>query len=248
MKNKILTVSALIVAISFAISAYAVGQNDNAGVANQNQQQTQTINQGEDSQIQTQNNEQAQKTDVVDEGEITIENQNQQQSQDGDETEDQPGNNAQEKKQNQNQNKTGTATAEERRSLVANAVQEMLQVADRSGGIGQEIKTIAQTQTQNQEKLEAGLEKIKIRNGLIKLLVGPDYTEIDSAKKILEQNREQIKQLQEVKNKLVNQGDQQTLMQQIQNLEQINLEAENTLNSSQNGFSLFGWMFKLFAK
>ncbi|MCG2694018.1 hypothetical protein L6259_01955, partial [Candidatus Parcubacteria bacterium] len=148
------------------------------------------------------------------------------------------------------QNKSGLTAAQQRRSQVAGAAQKMLQVADRNGesGIGQQVRTIAQTQTQNHEKLEASLQKVQSRNGLVKFFIGPNYGEINSAKKSLEENREQIKQLNQVKNQLANEGDRQTLAEQVQLLEQADLEIENSLDVSQEGFSLFGWIFKLFSK
>jgi hypothetical protein len=147
----------------------------------------------------------------------------------------------------QNGNESGSAVAEQRKSKVANAVQEMLQVAEKNGGIGQQVKIIAQTQTQNQEKLETSLQKVQSRSGFAKFFVGPDYGEVNNAKKILEQNKEQIKQLSQVKNQLTNQGDAQNLTQQIQTLEQANLEIENSLGTAQKGFSLFGWMVRMFS-
>jgi len=131
---------------------------------------------------------------------------------------------------------------------VANAVQQMLQLADRNGGIGEQVRTIAQTQTQNQEKIEANLEKIQSRGGFTKFFIGPNYGEINSAKRALEQNREQIGQLNEIKNQLSNQGDQQILTEQIQALEQTNLQINNSLEESQKEFSLLGWMFRWFAR
>ena len=240
MKNKVLISVVLVVAFSLAINVSAVGQNNGVGTGNQIQQQTQAANQGEDSQIQVQNNEQVQ--DGSGAGD-QVQNQNKAQNQ-GETNQVQTN----EQEGAQSQNKSGSAVAEQRRSKVANAVQEMLQVADRNGGIGQQVKTIAQTQTQNQEKLEASLQKVQSRSGFAKFFVGPNYGEINNAKKILEQNREQIKQLNQVKNQLANQGDQQTLTEQIQTLEQANLEIENSLGTAQKGFSLFGWMFRLFTK
>lgn len=148
----------------------------------------------------------------------------------------------------QSQNKSDSVTAEQRRSQVANAVQEMLQVAERNDGIGQQVRIIAQTQTQNQEKIEASLQKAQSRSVFARFLIGPDYGEINNAKKLLEQNREQISQLNQVKDQLANQGDAQNLIQQIQTLEQANVEIENSFRTAQKGFSLFGWMFRLFAK
>lgn len=148
----------------------------------------------------------------------------------------------------QEKNTTGSQVAEQRRSDIASAVQEILQVAEKDSIVGQQVKIIAQTQTQNQEKLEAILQKVQSRSGFTKFFVGPDYGEINNAKKLLEQNREQIKQLNQVENQLSDQDDQQKLTEQVQLLEQSNQEIENSLNTSQKGFSLFGWMFKLFVK
>jgi parallel beta-helix repeat protein len=148
----------------------------------------------------------------------------------------------------QEKNINDSQVAEQRRSEVANAVQEILQVAERDSGVGQQVKIIAQTQVQNQEKLEISLQKVQNRNRFVKFFVGPNYEEINNAKKLLEQNREQIEQLNQVKNQLVNQDDQQKLTEQIQLFEQSNQEIENSLNTSRRGFSLFGWLFELFSK
>lgn len=227
MKNKILAAGVLAMTFAIAGNACAASQNIDNNKDNQAKQQAQQQSQdgsetGDQNQVQNQNQ-------IQNQGEV---NQIQNNEQEG----------------TQSQNKSGSAVAEQRRSKVANAVQEMLQVAERNGGIGQQVRTIAQTQNQNQEKLEASLQKVQSRSELVKFFVGPNYGEINSAKKILEQNREQINQLNQVKNQLANQGDQQQLTEQIQLLEQVSLEIENSLGTAQKGFSLFGWMFRLFAR
>lgn len=250
MTTKILMAGVLAMSFALAGNAYAAGPNGNNGAGNQVQQQTQTANQGEDTQIKTQNSEQVQSGDAENKEETNagkqIETQAPQKSQGESETDNQVKNSEQEGEQGKN--KSGSAVAEQRRSSVANAVQEMLQVADRTGGIGQQVRIIAQAQNQNQEKLEASLEKIQKRNRFVKFFAGPDYGEIDNAKKSLEQNREQIEQLKQIKNQLSNQDDQQKLTEQVQLLEQASQEIEGLLNASRKGFSLFGWMFRLFSK
>ncbi len=147
------------------------------------------------------------------------------------------------------ENKTDDSrVVEQRRSEVANAVQKIIQVAEKNSGIGQQVKTIAQTQVQSQEKLEASLQRVQERTGFIKFLIGPNHSEINNANKLLEQNREQIKQLDEIQNQLANKGDKQKLTEQVQLLEQTNQEIEDSLSISQKGFSLFGWIFRLFVK
>lgn len=145
----------------------------------------------------------------------------------------------------ENNNGKDKSISEQRRSQVANAVQIMLQIADRSGGIGQQVKIIAQNQNQNQIKLEKNIEKIQSRSGLAKFFIGSNYGEIKNAQKTLEQNKEQIKQMNQIRTQLSNQGDQQQLTEQIKVLEKANQEIETLLADSQKGFSLFGWLNKL---
>lgn len=134
------------------------------------------------------------------------------------------------------------------RSQVANAVQEMLQVAERNGGIGEQIRVIAQNQNQNQEKIENSLLQVQSRKTFTKFIVGPNYGEINNAQKMLEQNRQNLEQLNQIRNQIVDQVDSQQLLEQIQVLEQANLEIEDSLESAQKGFSLFGWLFKVFSR
>lgn len=151
------------------------------------------------------------------------------------------GNQAQQQAQTANQGETS-------RAQVANAVQEMLQVAERNEEFGQQIKTIAQNHNQNQEKIEASLQKTQGRGGFVKFFVGPNYNEINNIKEILDINEEQVNQLNQIKNQLINQADQQQLKEQVRVLEQANLEVESSLEVEKKGFSLFGWMFRLFAR
>ena len=64
----------------------------------------------------------------------------------------------------------------------------------------------------------------------------------------MEQNKEQIQKLNKLRAQVIDQKDQQQIAEQIQILEQTTQEIENTLNEAQKGFSLFGWIFRLFSK
>ncbi len=226
MKNKILIAGLLAMTLIFVCNAYAVSQNSSnaTGTGNQGQQPTQQQGQDEnetDNQVQNENQ-------INNQGESSqIQNTEQEGTQNG--------------------NIPGSAVAVQRRSNVANAVQEMLKVAENNSGIGQQVRTIAQTQTQNQEKLEECLEKIQSRSGFANFMIGADYSEINNGKAMLAQNREQIEQLNQVIDQLANQDDAENLTQQIQILEQANLEIEDSLETAQKGFSLFGWLFRLFS-
>lgn len=139
-------------------------------------------------------------------------------------------------------NGNGTQT----RSRVADAVQAMLQIAENNSGVGDQIRTIAQTQSQNQEEIELKLEKINNRSRFTRLFIGADYSGISDVESLLEENADKISQLEEIKSEL-SEEDQLLLETHIASIQAINLEIQEDLDSSQTGFSLLGWLFKAFS-
>ncbi len=135
---------------------------------------------------------------------------------------------------------------EQRRSQVANAVHQMLQVADRVGGIGEQVRVIAQSQQQNHEEVEAKLERIKERSGFAKFFIGPKYDEIEKAKDLLEQDKDKIKDLEDLKSVLTNEEDKVKITEQVEVIKKAMTEVENIIGEEQKGFSLFGWLAKVF--
>ncbi|MFA5210975.1 MAG: hypothetical protein WC414_00535 [Patescibacteria group bacterium] len=133
----------------------------------------------------------------------------------------------------------------ERRSEVANAVQEMLQVAERNGGIGEQIREIAQNQNQLQNNIENSLEKVQNQNKFIRFLIGPKYNEIDGVKINLENHLQKIEELKTLANEVS--GDDKVLLEnQIEKMEQVTTEIKSEIQNEENSFSLFGWLKRLF--
>jgi hypothetical protein len=249
MKNK--TLIAFII-FSFVFFNFVNAKNEQSQGGQQTQTTNQVTNQGESSQIQTNEQTQTQNTDNGNQQGNNIQSQQQTQENLQDGTGDQIQQQIQQGNQNQIKQQApqnqGLQNSEQRRSQVANAVQEMLQIAERNQGIGQQVKVVAQAQNENNEKLENSLQKIQNRNRFLKFLIGVDYKEVNNAEQVLVQNQEQITQLNQIKTQLVNQADEESLTQQIQLLEQANQQIQEALNVSQKGFSLLGWAFKLFSK
>jgi len=251
MKNKFLLFSILTI-IAVLSAGHVMGQNsNNTGASEKVQQQAQTVNQGQvqvQAQVQVQvNNEDAVEVNsgmqVQQQQQLHTDSQVGEQVQDQNQVQNQGEENMlQNSKQQEMQSKN--IKAEQRKSQVANAVQEILQVAERNSGIGEQVRVIAQVQNQNQEKLEESLQKVQNRNSFTKFLIGVNYSEIKNASRVLEESREQIQQLNEIKNQFASQEDQEILNQQIEIFEETSLQIENSLNVSQKGFSLLGWLFK----
>ncbi|MBU3934990.1 hypothetical protein KKC00_03450 [Patescibacteria group bacterium] len=226
MKNKILMISILVTAFILAANAYAVSQNKGTGIGNQIQQQTQTANQGGDSQIQVQNNEQVQDGNGTDQ---QVQNQNQEQQ-----------------GQAQQQKQQGQANAEEHRSTVANFVQGLLEIADREGGVGQQVRTIAQQQNQSADTTIQAMEKVQTRSRVRTFFFGTDHKNLGTLRSEMVQTRSRLEQLNQLMESVQNEGDKTELQNQIQILEQEQARIDDFIKTQEGKFSLFGWLVKLF--
>lgn len=227
MKNKILVVGTLTLAFVFAVNAYAVGQGSGAGMGTQTQQQTQITNQGEDGQIQTQDNEQVQNRKETGE---QIKNQNQEQNQE---------------QVHQQQEQTNT---EQHRSTVANFVKNLLQIADKEGGIGERVRIIAQQQNQSATTTIRAMEKIQTRSKVKTFFFGSDYKNLGALRSETVQTRNRLEELNRLMENVQNEGDKMELQSQIQTLEQEQIKIESFVKTQESKFSLFGWLVKLFNK
>ncbi|MDD4661896.1 MAG: hypothetical protein PHG24_01275 [Candidatus Pacebacteria bacterium] len=250
MKKQILTTTLV---FFFVLANITYAANTNAG----SQAGDKTPNQvqgGEQIQVTTQNQEQVQAVDTG-EGHILIEKQQNANSENGqnkpnvsDETKGQQSNgNANGNTVQTQENNQGEETKIQNRSNVADAVQKLLETSQTiGGGIGPQVRVIAQAQNENNLKLEASVEKVQSRNSFSKAIIGPDYAEINKAEALLEENKLQIQELTQLKDQLMEEAGKQVLAEQIELLNNANSEIETILDNSQKGFSLLGWVFKLF--
>ena len=135
-----------------------------------------------------------------------------------------------------------------RRSRVANAVQEMLKVAERNGGIGQQIRTIAQTQNKIQGEVEDQMDAVKKRSKLKKFFFGPDYKNLNSVADKLANHTEKLEELKQLAMQITNEADLVILAEQIGVMMQVKTELEQEVVGEKKGFSLFGWLNRMLSK
>lgn len=243
-KNLLSFVLAAALVLTGASLAYAKAEDGagSNGSGQQVQQATQATNQGQDTQVQIQNNEEAQVGNGAGEGERERE---QQRLQDGTEAGGQQQAREMEQKQDE---KGGSDRAKERRGEVANAVQQLLQVADSNQTVGEQIRVIAQNQNQNHEKLEQSLQTVQNRNKFLRFLIGINYGEAKNAEGLVEQSKAKIQELEQLKTQITDSAQLAKINEQIKALQDINTEVETALKESEKSFSLLGWAFKLFSK
>ncbi len=137
-------------------------------------------------------------------------------------------------------------TARQNMSTVAQKVEELLEDEETSGGIGQQVKNIAQQQKQAQGEIANQLNKLESRQGLMKKLFGADQKAIKSLKQQMEQNQLRIQQLQELQNQVTNQAEETQIQELVLALVEQNTALEEQIQAEEQASSVFGWLLKLF--
>ncbi|MBU1877037.1 hypothetical protein KKA72_01660 [Patescibacteria group bacterium] len=148
--------------------------------------------------------------------------------------------------QAQAQAQQGQINAEQHRSTVANSVQNILQIADREGGIGEQVRAIAQQQNQSVDTTVQAMEKVQTRSKIQTFFFGSDYKNLGTLRSEMVQTRNRLEQLNRLTEDIQNEGDKIELQNQVQALEQEQIKIESFVKNQENTFSLFGWLVRLF--
>jgi len=224
MKKNLLAVFILAIIFIFSSVFYTeakIAQNQNQ---NMNQEQNQEMNQEQNT------------------SSLEQQNQNQEQEQEQEQEQLQAGT------QNQNKAQLGQANAEQHRSAVANFVQDLLKIADREEGIGEQVRNIAQQQNQSASTTIQAMETVQTRNRIKTFLIGTDYKNLGVLRSEVVQTRNRLEQLNRLMENVQNEGDKTGLQNQIQTLEQEQVKIENFIKAREGQFSLFGWLARMFNK
>jgi len=148
--------------------------------------------------------------------------------------------------QEQNQKQQGQINAEQHRSTIVNFVQSLQGIADREGGIGQQVRIIAQQQNQSATTTIQAMEKVQTRSKVKTFFFGSDYKNLGALRSETIQTRNRLEQLNQFMESVQSEGDQTELQNQIQALEQEQIKIESFVKAQEGKFSLFGWLVKLF--
>ncbi|MDP1884306.1 MAG: hypothetical protein Q8L10_02960 [Candidatus Moranbacteria bacterium] len=146
---------------------------------------------------------------------------------------------------NEKENKTQDS-AETHRGAVAAFVQGLLAVADRDGGIGQEVRVIAQQQNNVKDRAADLIYAVENRSDIKTFFIGTSYRNLGELRGQTVQSREQIGQLKRLTDKAVAEQDKVELQAQIRMMEQAQANLDDFIARNENKFSLFGWAVRLF--
>lgn len=188
------------------------------GIQVQNQNQVKTQNQGEEQKMQVKTQEQESQND---------ENMGQGKSKD---------------------EASRSAVSQENMSLVAQKVEDLLTIQTAQGGIGEQVRRIAQDQKQAQEQIQTELQKFDNRKGLLKSLIGPDFAALKNMQKQMEQNQLRIQELEQAKSQITNENEVMVVQAAIQAMIDQNTTLTDVIATEERSQSMFGWLFRMFVR
>lgn len=137
-----------------------------------------------------------------------------------------------------------SANGEDHRSAVATFVKTLLSQADRLGGIGQEVRAIANEQASSSEKISAAIDKVSKRNGFLTFLVGSDYESIGEIKKEIGATEVRIAKLQADLAGVEGTAAETAIQAEITALQEELAKVKAFVDENDSVFSLFGWLRK----
>lgn len=137
-------------------------------------------------------------------------------------------------------------SAESHRNAVAAFVQGLLVVADREGGIGQEVRVIANQQNDVKDRAADLIYAVDNRSGIKTFFIGTSYRNLGELRGQTVQARNQIEQLKRLAGKAENEQSKIELQAQIRMLEQEQANIDSFIAKNESKFSLFGWAVRLF--
>jgi len=143
---------------------------------------------------------------------------------------------------------TGSETSTEHRSTVATFVQNLLSIANREGGIGSEVKVIAQEQNDSSSTTAEAIVKVEKKGGISAFLFGTDYKNLGVIRSELAKTSNRIERLNALASSTINTQAKIELDAQIKLLQEDQVKVTAFVDTHENSFSLFGWFVKMFSK
>lgn len=145
-------------------------------------------------------------------------------------------------------NGQGEFNSENHRSTVSAFAYSLINLADREGGIGEQVREVAKSQNDSASTSAESMLKVEERSSFKTFFFGSDYTDLNIIKGELATTTLNIAKLKVLLDNTIDATSRNELSAQIQVLEneQVNLEAY--ISNHENVFSLFGWFNRFFAK
>lgn len=129
---------------------------------------------------------------------------------------------------------------------VSDQVHQIINTTGAKGGIGDQVKEIAQNQTKLQQEIKETFDNINSQGTLRKFLFGSDKQLIKTMEQKMEENRLMIEKLEQLKGTIKNAGDLENLQVTINALTNQKTSLQEKISRETRIKGVFGWLINLF--
>ena len=140
------------------------------------------------------------------------------------------------------------AAAETHRSAVAEVVASLLAVSERSGGIGAEVRAVAQSQQETASSTAEAVAKVAGRSAVMSFLFGTDWKSLGEIRSAVARGNADIARLERAAEDAGSASVRAELEAQIEALATEQEELAAFVAEHESKFNLFGWFTKLFVE
>ena len=137
---------------------------------------------------------------------------------------------------------------EDHRSNVSAFVHNLLNIANRSGGIGAEVRAIAHEEDDSSTTTIESINKVEARGKFKTFLIGSDYKNLGMIRSELAKTDNRIERLQAAASSTTSVSVKADIAAQIKLLQDDKLKVTAFVEAHENTFSLLGWFVKIFVK
>lgn len=146
----------------------------------------------------------------------------------------------------ENDNERGGMMSESHRSVMASFVKSLLADSERDGGIGEEVRAVAQSQQEAASTTVDAIAHMENRNAMMSFFLGTDWRSVGMLRSQIAKNEADLARLQAAIASSTDAGVKANLEAQVTVLSAEQNRIQAFIDAHANRFSLFGWLTKLF--
>lgn len=131
---------------------------------------------------------------------------------------------------------------------VSDQVHQIINTTGAKGGIGDQVREIAQNQTKLQQEIKETFDNINSQGTIRKFLFGSDKQLVKTMEQKMEENRLMIEKLEQLKTTIKNASDLENLQITINTLTNQKTSLQEKIDRETRIKGVFGWLINLFNK
>ncbi len=137
---------------------------------------------------------------------------------------------------------------DDQKSAVSIVVKNLLSIAGRDGGIGADVRLVAQEQASTSAQVKADMDELNSESKVKVFLFGPNYKNLGELRSSIVTTQNHIERLKKAEQRTTSTSTKAELAVQIKALEDVASSTDVFIKANESKLSVLGWFVKIFVK